>query len=840
MRSVARTNLVALAALAAIAAGLPAAGQAGQPVAPAPEQRPPSSPGTTPGEIPSLRGPSPAAAPPPPAGIDIYADALDEGDVASGFFMAHGHVKISYGDTVVTADRVQGNDHEIILSGSAKLVTDGVTSYATAVHIYPREQAFRVDQPRATFQPSFLQNRITSPLFVNGGAFEANTSGYALASGFAATTCILSKPHYELLVGSAEVLPHQRIILRHVGVVLFGAHLLVLPEIVIPLNNRARRLRTNYLPEVGENLQEGYFARFPYTFAEGNGAATFTRFDVTQKRGEGYRIEQDYLAGKQRSAFDTSQYSSGAQSAGAYNAAYGFNTFGGRFGVLGSGAGPENGGFLALQGYFADGFSRNFSATYQHQQSIGSGNHILFSSELDRNSYGANSFGSGIAGGVTSDSSQRSRFDFSHQDAAHGVQGDLGINLSNADTGGLSSSQLTADYRQSFDFGSSGTTHNSLNYEFDLSRYLTSGSGVAAQNSATLDSSLEFQHTAPDYQLTLSANDTTNLSGSRGLGFGTLEKLPELMVSADTYNFKRGWLHRIPAHLEFGMGQYSEPANNTVNDRLAMGFTVDDMQLVKGATQVTYGGGFEQRIYSDGAAQYQVQQDAHLRQRLWGRSGFDLSYNYQQPEGGTPFLFDTYTRTHDLALDAGYIDDQHVQLTLRTGYDFLGTSQSNPWQLLSAHVMLRPNNSLRYDALATFDPNRGRLFGITNSLKIRGRHNTAIDLYAQYDPTQHAGLLSHFPELDSQFTIPFWRNWRIAGLLRFNGQIRKFESRNIQLTRDWDCMQASFSYTESTYGFGVQRSIYFILKIKALPFFHSFDRGPSGQSLGPSFDDFGF
>ncbi len=83
------------------------------------------------------------------------------------------------------------------------------------------------------------------------------------------------------------------------------------------------------------------------------------------------------------------------------------------------------------------------------------------------------------------------------------------------------------------------------------------------------------------------------------------------------------------------------------------------------------------------------------------------------------------------------------------------------------------------------------------------------------------------------------RTWRIQGLWRYNGVSKMFESRNLQVTHDWDCMTASLTYSESPIGFssGNSRQIYFTLRLKAFPFFRSFARGPAGQALSTGLGD---
>ena len=50
-----------------------------------------------------------------------------------------------------------------------------------------------------------------------------------------------------------------------------------------------------------------------------------------------------------------------------------------------------------------------------------------------------------------------------------------------------------------------------------------------------------------------------------------MEKLPELTVSTDSYNFKGGFLHQIPLRFDFGIGRYSEPSHSFQDDRAVLG-----------------------------------------------------------------------------------------------------------------------------------------------------------------------------------------------------------------------------------------------------------------------------
>jgi len=102
---------------------------------------------------------------------------------------------------------------------------------------------------------------------------------------------------------------------------------------------------------------------------------------------------------------------------------------------------------------------------------------------------------------------------------------------------------------------------------------------------------------------------------------------------------------------------------------------------MKGRTELLSGGGFEQRLYSDGAATIpSCANQTQLRQHIFGRSGFDLRYDLLTARRAVrPFQFDTFRRpfAQPLPRRGGYLDDKHFQLT-RTGSATTFSERSSP------------------------------------------------------------------------------------------------------------------------------------------------------------------
>lgn len=738
------------------------------------------------------------------------------------------NVRVQYREGVITAERAEGNLREaIVFRGNARIETPTTVHYADTITFYPNTRQFRLNQFRSTLQPELFGQNVLDPVFARGKELLGARSGDAQADRCDGTTCTDPRHrHYELRFRSAELIPNRRLRLRRVAVYLFGQRLVVLPELVIPLDRQERRPRSDYAPELGRNAFEGYFARFPYAFAIGAAAAAFLRVDVTERLGPGFRVEQEYLAGKQQSAFNTggpadTPIGFASASEGTLVQASGYGRLNPRLPRFGTGIGPQNGGLLTLQGYFADGLRRNFNGSFRHQQYIGSNNRVGVTTELRRNSFLS----------FQAQDAWNTRLQFNHTDPAHGVNADINLTHNVSTAGAFRSEQTAATYRHTFEFDVSGANRNHLSIDLDVTRYLSIANAVR-NRTMRLNGQFQFQHFSRDYSFQAIASKNVPIGPqSAGSAFGTLERLPELQLAVSTYNFQRGWLKRLPLQMELGVGRYSEPGSEVNTERVTIGLSFQEAAILRGTrTEIVTGGGFEQRVYGDGAAQYVLRNTTRLRQRLGSRSGLDLNYQYQEPAGGTPFLFDTFGRTHTLSAEAGYLDDRHFQFTVRAGYDFLGTSRDRPWQSIGLRLMWRPGPSTRLDALGSFDPNTGRFFQVTQQLRLRGRRDFALDLTALYDPGT-----GKYSQVNSQFDIPIGRTWRFAGLVRYNGFRGLFESTSLQLTHRWDCMEATLTYTDTPLGFRNERQLFLTVRLTAFPFFRAFARGPAGDVLGTGF-----
>jgi hypothetical protein len=104
------------------------------------------------------------------------------------------------------------------------------------------------------------------------------------------------------------------------------------------------------------------------------------------------------------------------------------------------------------------------------------------------------------------------------------------------------------------------------------------------------------------------------------------------------------------------------------------------------------------------------------------------------------------------------------------------------------------------------------------------------------DPQQQ-GLRRKLSQMNLQFQSPVGRTWRMNGLLRYNGATGKFDSVNLQAIHEWDCMEASLTYSQNPFAFRNEHQLFLSIRIKGFPFSRSFARGPAGESLGVGLGD---
>ena len=732
--------------------------------------------------IPPLENPLDPQGPPavtPPT----QAPGQETGQIESGEVELFGEseirgrqVKITVGEYTLSGDRLTGDlNGELVFSDGATLTYRGQTITGDTIRFNTRTRQYRVEHLRSGLSPEFLKGRLTSPLYLRGGALFGARRGPIFGEDVDATTCELEEPHYVFRAAGVEVEPGRRAILKKVQVILWGKRLFTLPTLVIPLNQRPRH--TGYTPQVGRSVDEGWFVKSAFNYLAGSRTPGIFRTDAMEKKGLGIGVEQGYQLAKIA-------------------------------------------GLVALYGIPTGGFN-NLSGRLNNRFNVGAGQNLSLDTDFQRNSYLA----------LPQTTNWNTRMAYSRQAGGNNTT----VNLSRmlTESAGFSNRSITAALSQALQFN----LKTNANFNADYTSYASGGGTGPGSTTQQLSTRLQADQRAENYTLQLAANKNIAMGSTGQSFFGGVERFPEL--SLNNYRFTRGFLSRVPANFMMSVGRYSEGgfgaqpggSTNVGTERAVVGFNLTGSRYaLSPKTDLNVGGGFEQYFYAPGWAQYVLRNNTSLTQRWGRRSGINVNYTYQRPEGGTPFRFDVLGNYHTMNVDVGQLDDRRFQITARAGYDFaqqsFGGIAPRPWQTLSINTLWRPVDWARMRNLVSYDPNDGRMLSVTSDLRFRGRNEFALDLVTRYDPQRHK-----FGNINGFLNLPIGRLWRVMALAQYNGYLSRFESRSFQIIRDLHCMEATFSYVDNPFGFRQDRQFFFQLRIKGLPIFNQVGTGQFGQAL---------
>lgn len=361
----------------------------------------------------------------------------------------------------------------------------------------------------------------------------------------------------------------------------------------------------------------------------------------------------------------------------------------------------------------------------------------------------------------------------------------------------------------------------------------TSFGGTGISSTARLLSQAAVSRREDKFDWTLSAQKLNDLSAESFVGggrFAGIEKLPELALVTDSTRLGRTLPFGLPAQLKVSFGQYDElPANTNLGRAYFELNTPVTKHNLTSSWALNAGAGIRQFFYSDNTAQYSVDANATLTRKLGQTSTFNLFYRLQHPRGFTPFRFDSIARYNNLNASIDLKETERFKLNILTGYNF--AQKSFPWQDVTLRLSIQPTKNLLFYTSTGYDLNRGQWRAIVNQIRIRSGDKFRFDLGTRYD-----AVLKKFARIRPQLDMYVGSKTRIQAVAGYNGFNNTFDYRNLMITRDLHCWEASLVYTDQT-GFFKDRSLMFYLRIKAFPLFKQFGIGPYGQAQDTSVGD---
>ena len=798
------------------------------PAAPAAPDKPPLPP--VPQTTPPDTGPevSPATPgvnldPPPPGSpagdpdavaaaplADLGPDALtlDQADALSvdveRRIVAEGNVVLRFRGYRIRADRATFDSSRLLATFAGNVVIEGEpqnvpqTFQLDTLTLDTRTREFTSANGRTVVPVELLAPTLVQPLRLSGKTLAREGRDLVALDGLL-TTCDYPDPHYHIGFRRATVIPNRRIALR--DVTLFDGRnrkLLRIPYLAVPITDRVPRY--NYLPQVGQNNEEGVFVKSVVGYLLRDDLPGLLRVDLMQKKGVGLGVDQAYQLG--------------AAAAGT----------------------------LVLYGLRDQ--SRgvgNLSGQLSHQQRFGANFTASLSSTFQQNSYNAVNAGS---------KTQYTTLTATRTAGGTGTTASLSLSRSQF---GLSGASETATYAvtQTQRFGQSGNVRLALNGSRFQTPSLGGAAGATTRQDQTGDLRANTRLGAFDVELAANKNLA---GGSAGGGFfGGTERLPEIIVSTDTARFApaNGFFRKVPLRIQAGVGRFVESGfdfsgggtgapRRTETERalLAVDATPQPIPIAGPNLSLQLAGTLRQTVYGAGdAAQYVLGGRSQLTRRLGGTSSLNLTYGYQRPYGAPPlgFRLDESGSFNNLGANLA-VNGSRVRLALFTGYDIqrarldrdaLFGAPRNPWQNLAIQLGLRPSGVFQTRFTGSYDINSGRLRDLTNRVRVRVPGGVALDTGLRYDPRT-----GKFSQINALLESPLWGGlWNVYALAGYNGFTRRFEYKNFALTRAYHDYEVTFTYVDQPFGFRSEKGFNLSIRLKAFPFLQRTGVGQYGTAL---------
>jgi len=653
-------------------------------------------------------------------------------------------------------------------SGDASVIGVDQVLKGDVVTVDFKHNTFRAEGEDVDLRPSFFPvGRVLGDVYVTG--HDAYGSRRELfGDQTLVTTCNLPDPHFALIAKSTDIRPGRRIVMRHVQLWILGHHILDLPYLSIPLDQRSSR----YTPEVGNSPSEGYFVKLTVPIPmKGNDNFLDSRFAYYSKLGTGLGADYQYRA-------------------------------------------RNLNGLLKLDTIF--GQTNQVTFTGHHDQRFGP-NELTFDGNFQRGNY--------LTAPDSTLLDTRATFNMPQRNGS-----DTRINLTQTSNSspGFSSLQQVAGLNDTRNFGP--LTHTSL--DLTLTNNTSSFNGTTQSQDKELDvhfdgtSDLKKAVAELEYLKNIPIG-----SGNTGF-FSSADKTPVFTLRSDASRLlSKRLAPELPFQLELSTGEFSAPSffDSSIQhiERTELGFNFQKPDHPEKRFDVSVGGRFQQGIYSDDTAQYTTGLDLGTRYDLGRDSGLNLHYNYLQQHGFTPLEFDNVGRTNIATGDLSFRPVRSLLLGAQTGYDFTQVSLGQtPWQSLGIRSEWTPASYFQLRGLATYDTFQKGWSNIRFDIGYKPGA-TFVSAGILYDGIRNT--LGDFNMFVDGFK---WGRLKTSLIFDYNGYIKQLSAAHFSFTYDLHCAEAILQILDDRTGFRPGTQIGFYIRLKAFPFSTPFGIGNRGQVIG--------
>lgn len=675
----------------------------------------------------------------------------------------------------VRCDEAEGDTRTEIFTarGHVLIVGNGSNVYGDAVTVDFQSGTYIAERAETQLSPEQSAVGLTGPLYVSG-KLSSGTQFLTHTQDGLITTCDLDDPHYRILARDIDLRVGKRVVLRDAKLVILGKTIIQIPYLAIPLDDRSNR----YTPYVGYTDDEGYFIK--NTLA-------------VPLKGKGDQIlntHEDYMTKKGL----------------GLGADYGYTL-------------PTVAGVASVYKIFGPGDALTFSNDHRQAFRWGSAsisndyqqnNYLTASNQTILNTKGAltynNFLGPHAVDRFTLTRTSTDAESYSSVSQTFGLddQRQFGRQIK-TDT---QVSYLTSDNKAS---GGTDTEAERLQLKFLGTDDL--GPGTA---------SLQYQRSVP-------VGETKQYLGSSDL-------TPVISFDTDSRRVFGSDIGRdVPLKSSISWGQYADPRTESQVERYAFDLGYAKTSPVDGIPlSFDTAANFRQTLYSDDTAQYTLGLNENGRYKLGRDTGINIRYTYLEPYGYTPLSIDTTGKTNVVTADINDRPIEPLLLGIQTGYDINREKHGSDlveggrigWQQVGLRSEWTPSPNTLIRGLYTYDTYQQAFSSLRfDASTFHG--DFRLNLNAQYDGIQHT-----WTTLNGTVDGLKVGRTKIAALFSYNGLLKKFESTQFAFTYDLHCAEAVLAVQENDTGFRPGRQIYFLIRLKAVPFDLPFGTGTRGQPLG--------
>lgn len=649
------------------------------------------------------------------------------------------------------------------LKGSVDVVGQSEIVRAEYVRIDFRERTYRLEDGTADIRPERLEGLVTTNVYVS--AKQAFGSEEKLEAKIAAaTTCNLDRPHYICESRELIVIPGERLTFKDVRLRVLGRTIFGLPRLDIPLDRNARE----YMPEVGQSLEEGFYFKFKFPVSVRDDLLIF-RTDLMTKKG--VALGTDYHYESRLSKGEVRLY-----------------------------AGLED-----LEGGI------RFTASARHRQ--------LFSFGDVDGSFDSRRFQ--FFGGPIS-TMYNARLSYVPNFLGTNGTTRLGLTHTFNETGNFASTQSSFSITDLRRWDSQHST--SLNINYSESRASVSGTTISARS--VLDVRLQDSLMTPKFSAQVDFSRAIPI-GSTISFLGGIDRVPELSFRTDTRRLF-GPNRRVPFFSALvSLGNFIDNSQNFQVSRFFLDLRSTKTGVPANGFGIEYDAAFKQGVYGNNTAQYTPIANVRLTYQRERSFSVNVRYNYTRQHGFTPLSMDRAGRNHFVSFDALAEPMQGLKVGGQSGYDINQASHGQiAWQSPAIRIEYEPNERVRFRALANYNAFLQR-WGTVRLDGLYRKGEFTVAAAANYD-----AVSGRWTTVNVFVDALKWGRLRTSALLRWNGFSNQFDARQFSFAYDLHCAEAILQILEDNTGFQPGRQISFFIRIKGLPFDSPFGTGRFGQPIG--------